>query len=56
VTENRCGDRQPSYLPPEVAAGKPATAESDVWQLAATVNYALTSLLGAETRPLSLSA
>ncbi|HYS39565.1 MAG TPA: protein kinase [Pseudonocardiaceae bacterium] len=43
VTENRCGDRQPSYLPPEVAAGKPATAESDVWQLAATVNYALTS-------------
>jgi serine/threonine protein kinase len=23
VSENRCGDRQPSYLPPEVAAGKP---------------------------------
>jgi predicted Ser/Thr protein kinase len=32
----------PSYLPPEVAAGEPATPESDVWQLAATVNYALT--------------
>ena len=32
----------PSYLAPEVAAGGPATPESDVWQLAATVNYALT--------------
>ena len=32
----------PSYLAPEVAAGQPATPESDVWQLAATVNYALT--------------
>ena len=43
VTETGAVIGTPSYLPPEVAAGKPATAESDVWQLAATVNYALTS-------------
>jgi predicted Ser/Thr protein kinase len=31
----------PDFLPPEVAAGGRATAESDAWQLAATVGYAL---------------
>lgn len=43
VTETGAVIGTPSYLPPEVAAGKPATAESDIWQLAATVNYALTN-------------
>jgi hypothetical protein len=32
----------PDYLAPEVAAGKKASPESDAWQLAATVSYALT--------------
>jgi eukaryotic-like serine/threonine-protein kinase len=31
----------PDYLAPEVAAGGSATPESDAWQLAATVGYAL---------------
>ena len=31
----------PDYLAPEVAAGGPATRESDAWQLAATIDYAL---------------
>ena len=31
----------PDFLPPEVAAGGRATAQSDSWQLAATVGYAL---------------
>ena len=31
----------PDFLPPEVAAGARATAQSDSWQLAATVGYAL---------------
>jgi eukaryotic-like serine/threonine-protein kinase len=31
----------PDFLAPEVAAGGPATPESDVWQLAAAVGYAL---------------
>lgn len=42
VTETGAVIGTPSYLPPEVAAGKTATVESDVWQLAATVNFALT--------------
>ncbi|GAA4538334.1 serine/threonine-protein kinase [Pseudonocardia xishanensis] len=32
----------PDYLAPEVAAGAKASARSDVWQLAATVSFALT--------------
>jgi serine/threonine protein kinase len=32
----------PDYLAPEVAAGKKASPESDAWQLAATISYALT--------------
>ena len=32
----------PDFLAPEVAAGQRATPESDSWQLAATVSYALT--------------
>ncbi|MFC5946744.1 serine/threonine-protein kinase [Pseudonocardia lutea] len=32
----------PDYLAPEVAAGQKATPRSDVWQLAATVSFALT--------------
>ncbi|MFR9806935.1 serine/threonine-protein kinase [Pseudonocardia sp. RS010] len=32
----------PDYLAPEVAAGGKATTRSDVWQLAATVSFALT--------------
>jgi hypothetical protein len=32
----------PDYLAPEVAAGAKASAGSDVWQLAATVSFALT--------------
>jgi predicted Ser/Thr protein kinase len=32
----------PDFLPPEVAAGGRATPQSDSWQLAATVAYALT--------------
>ena len=31
----------PDFLPPEVAAGNRATAQSDSWQLAATIGYAL---------------
>ena len=31
----------PDFLAPEVAAGGPATPESDAWQLAATIGYAL---------------
>ena len=31
----------PDFLPPEVAAGGRATPQSDAWQLAATVGYAL---------------
>jgi predicted Ser/Thr protein kinase len=31
----------PDFLPPEVAAGARATPQSDCWQLAATVGYAL---------------
>jgi predicted Ser/Thr protein kinase len=32
----------PDFLAPEVAAGQRATPESDSWQLAATISYALT--------------
>jgi serine/threonine protein kinase len=32
----------PDFLPPEVAAGARATRQSDSWQLAATIGYALT--------------
>lgn len=32
----------PDYLAPEVAAGQKATTRSDIWQLAATVSFALT--------------
>jgi serine/threonine protein kinase len=31
----------PDFLAPEVAAGGPATPQSDAWQLAATIGYAL---------------
>ncbi len=32
----------PSFMPPEVLAGRPADAHSDVWALAATLRFALT--------------
>jgi eukaryotic-like serine/threonine-protein kinase len=34
----------PDFLAPEVAAGDRATAESDAWQLAAAISYALSGL------------
>ena len=32
----------PDFLAPEIACGQRATAESDAWQLAATISFALT--------------
>lgn len=34
----------PDYLPPEVAAGSPASPASDTWQLAATISFALAGI------------